>query len=163
MAAQNQYCFITEKIQQLQTAILSCDNNSVLKFTSAVVETLYVDKTGCVWIAVNKPMQYHHEFDSSFQVSLNYYRKGKPFFLNTSGIARVLRDPEDNQLPAELKGELNKGKVLLCIRIQEASYYERETKPVQSLLHKCKQSISTIFSGNNTYNHFRFDNEKNFA
>ena len=164
MTTQNQIGFITGKIQQLQTAILECHSNSLLKLPRSVVQTLYVDEVGCVWVAVSKPKQYLSEFDQSFHVALNYYRKGSPFFLNTYGLARVVADPEDiNHLPAVLKKELDKENLLICIRILEASYYEKP-KPVKpTLLQKCRQSLSTIFWGSNDYYHFNFDDPKNFA
>ena len=123
MNTQGQHFFITSKIQELQTAILNYHTDSVLKFPSEVVQTLHVDEIGCLWIAISKPMQFVNEFDRSFYVTLNYYKKGIPFFLNTYGLARIVSDPEEtSQLPLVLKEEHNKGKLVLCVRIFAAGF-----------------------------------------
>lgn len=164
MNTQGKYCFITSKIQELQTAILNYHTDSVLKLPSEVVQTLHVDEIGCLWIAISKPTQYVNEFDRSFYVTLNYYKKGIPFFVNTYGLARMITDPEEtSQLPLVLKEEHNKGKLVLCVRILKANYYEKQHQVVQTLLQKCRHSISTFFSDNRSYHHFSFDENMHYA
>ncbi|MBC7868305.1 MAG: hypothetical protein H7X88_12290 [Gloeobacteraceae cyanobacterium ES-bin-316] len=164
MNAQNQIGFITDKIQQLQTAILQIHSNSLLQLPTSLVQTIHVDELGCVWIAVNKPTQYLHEFDRSFHVALNYYRKGKSFYLNTYGIARVVLDPEEmNQVPSHLLEGLGSNKLLICVRILEANYYEKEARPVQGIFQKCKQTLSEIFIGSNEYYHYKEEDKTFYA
>ena len=161
---QNQIGFITQKIQELHTAILHCHSNSLLKLPTSLINTLYVDEVGCVWIAVNKPTQFLQEFDRSFHVALNYYKKGSPFFLNTLGMARVVIDPEElNMLPEHVKHNYDSSKLLMCVRILEANYYETPDKTEQNIFQKCKQTISELFYGNNEYYHFNMNDEKNYA
>jgi len=164
MNASNQIGFIIKKIQFLQTAILHCHSNSVLKLPSSLVQTLYTDEVGCVWLAVSKPTQYIHEFDKSFHVGLNYYKKNSPFYLNTYGIARVVTDPEElNLLPENLKQVYDKQKLLVCVRILEANYYEQQPKTELNIYQKCKQTLSSLFYGSNEYYHFDIEKESNFA
>lgn len=164
MNTQNQIGFITDKIQQLQTAILQIHSNSLLKLPTSLVETIHVDELGCVWISVNKPTQYLHEFDRSFHVALNYYRKGMPFYLNSYGIARVVLDPEEiNNIPADLRQQLSDNKLLICVRILEANYYEKEPKTVQNIFQKCKQTFSDLFVGSNEYYHYKEEDKTFYA
>lgn len=164
MNTQNQIGFITGKIQQLQTAILHSHSNCLLKFPDSLARTLQVDEIGCVWIAVKKPRQFVHEFDRSFHVGLNYYRKGTPFFLNIFGIARLVIDPEEiNQLPPSLGKECNNESLLLCIRILQANYYENQPRTKQSTFQRWKQSILSLFMEDNNYYHFDIAGEKNYA
>lgn len=164
MTAENQTIFLTKKIKELQTAILTQHSNSLLKLPSSVVNTLYIDETGCVWIAINKPSQCINQFESSFHVALSYYKKGKPFFLNTYGIARVVTDPEEtNQFPLILKQQLDNGKLLICVRILEANYYENQYKIDDTFLKKIRHTLSNIFWRNNDYYALNFNENKNFA
>ena len=164
MKTSNHIGFITQKILDLKTAILYSHSNSVLKLPNSIVETLYVDAVGCVWLSVSKPTQYLHEFDRSFYVSLNYYKKDSPFFLNTSGIARVVIDPEElNQLHENVLQHYNKEKLLVCVRILKANYYEKHTKKEENIYKKCKQTITSLFYGSNEYYHFDTASERNFA
>jgi general stress protein 26 len=164
MNANNQMGFVIKKIQFLQTAILHCHSNSILKLPSSLVQTLYTDEVGCVWIAISKPTQYVHEFDKSFQAGLNYYKKDCPFYINTYGIARVVTDPEElNQLPEKLKQVYDKEKLLICVRILQANYYEQPPKADQNIYQKCRQTISSLFYGSNDYYHFDMEKQGNFA
>ncbi len=164
MNTQNQIGFITGKIQQLQTAILHSHSNCLLKFPDSLAKTLQVDEVGCIWIAVKKPLQLVHEFDRSFQVGLNYYKKGIPFFLNISGMARLVIDPEEiNQLPPALAKECNSENLLLCIRILRANYYETQPRTKQNTFQRWMQSILSVFTGDNDYYHFDIAGDKNYA
>jgi hypothetical protein len=164
MTTQNQVGFVTDKIKQLQTAILHSHSNCPLKFPDSLAKTLQVDEAGCIWIAVKKPQQYIHEFDRSFQVALNYYRKGTSFYLNISGVARLVIEPEEiNQLAPELRSECNQGNLLLAVRILRATYYENQPRTSQNIFQRWKQFISTIFSGYNNYYQFDMADKKNYA
>jgi len=164
MNKQDQIGFITRKIQYLQTAIMHCHTNSMLKLPTTLAQTLFVDEKGYVWISVSRPPQYSHELDKSFHVALNYYKKGIPFFLNSFGIARIISEPEElNQLPENLKEHYNKEKLVLCVRILEASYFDKEPKSQKGLIQKFKQSLAEMFYGNNDYFYFYRDDEKYFA
>ena len=163
MNTHNQIGFITEKIQQLQTAISYCHSNSLLKLPSSVVQTEHVDETGCLWIYISKPSIYMQEFDHSFHVALNYYKKGSPFYLNTLGLARVVNDPEElNALPESVTKQMTESKLLLCIKILEASYFETQPKPVQNIFQKCTQSLTELFYGSQDHYYFH-DHGKKFV
>jgi hypothetical protein len=164
MNTQNQVGFITDKIKHLQSAILHSHSNCLLKFPDSLAKTLQVDEVGCVWIAVKKPRQLVNEFDRSFQVALHYYRKGAPFYLNISGIARLVIDPEEiNQLAPELRSECNHENLLLSVRILRANYYETRPGISQNFFQRWKQYISTIFIGDNNYYQFDMADKKNYA
>lgn len=164
MNTQNQVGFITAKIQELQTAILHSHSNCLLKFPDSLAKTLQVDEVGCVWVAVKKPSQLVHEFDRSFHVGLNYYRKGTPFFLNVFGVARLIIDPEEiNQLPPLLGKEYENENLLLSVRILQANYYEHQTREKQNSFQRLKQSVFALFTGENDYYHFDIGSEKNCA
>lgn len=164
MNTQDQIGFITRKIQYLQTAIMHCHTNCRLKLPTTLAQTLFVDEKGYVWITVSRPPQYIHERYQHFHVALNYYKKGIPFFLNSFGIARVISDPEElNQIPENLKEHYNKEKLVLCVRILEASYFDKEPKSQKGLIQKLKQSLAEMFYGNNDYFYFYPDDEKYFA
>ena len=163
MNTQNQISFISDKINQLQTALLHIHSNSLLKLPTSVVETLHVDELGCIWIAISKPTQYVHEFDRNFHVGLNFYKKGAAFYINTYGLARVVNDPEEfNHVSADISSKLN-GRLLLCVRIIEANYYETQPRQVLGIFQKCKQTISDLFVGSNDYYHFKAEDVKHYA
>jgi hypothetical protein len=111
-----------------------------------------------------KPMQYVHEFDRSFHTALNFYRKGAPFYLNALGLARVIIDPEEiNLLPEALSDAHSKGKLILCVRILEANYFEHPIKSEQGFFQKCRSRLSSIFTDGNEYYYCDKGVQENFA
>ena len=84
--------------------------------------------------------------------------------MNTLGVARVVIDPEElNMLPDYVKNIYDSSKLLMCVRILEANYYETPDKTEQNIFQKCKQTIAELFYGSNEYYHFNMDEEKNYA
>ena len=164
MNTNNQVGFISEKIRQLQTAILRSHSNCLLKFPNAIATTLEVDNVGCVWITVPKPTQYLHEFDRSFQVDLHYFKKGTPFYLHIYGVARLVIDPEEiNHLSPVAKSAIDHKTVLVAVRILTANYYQTANKTTQNTLVKWKQSLVSLFTGESGYHQFNMSPEKSYA
>ncbi|MEO5946740.1 MAG: hypothetical protein ABIP79_07975 [Chitinophagaceae bacterium] len=165
MKTKSQLHFISAKIAALETAILNCHSNCLLKFPTCLAKTHYVDEAGCVWITVKKPLQYLNEFDKSFHVGLNYYKKGSPFYLNVFGIARLFADSEEcNQIPTALHHLKEKDDIFLSVRIIEANYSEQPPSKIKGTLQRWMQSLSNIFSSDNDYYyHINMGDEKNYA
>ena len=163
MNTNNQVGFISEKIQQLQTAILYSNSNCVLKLPTCLATTQYVDEVGCVWITIQRPRQLIHEFDRTFEVELNYYKKGTSFFLNISGMARIIIDPEElNQLPDHLQRAHASNQLILCVRILEANYHENQPKTL-GIMQRWMHNVSSVFTGTQNDYHFDIAGQKNYA
>jgi general stress protein 26 len=164
MNTQNEIGFITGKILELQTAILHIHSNTLLNSPASLVYTQHVDEKGWLWMLISKPLQYHHELDCSFHVALNYYKKGSAFFLNTYGLASVVNSPEEiSQMPQALLQNYSSEKLLICVHILEANYYENEPRPVKNRLQKYTQLLSDLFIGNTDYYQFNEADLKYFA
>jgi len=164
MKANNQIGFITDKINKLETAILQIHSNSLLNLPAALIQTRHVDESGCVWFTINKPASYFHESDHSFHVALNYYKKEIPFYLNTYGIARVVTDAEEiSRIPISVMQDFTNNKLLVCVHILEANYYEKEPKQALNIFQKCKQTLTNLFIGNNEYYDFKVDQKTFYA
>ena len=146
MNSQNQLNFIISKIEDLHTAVLHNCSNGVLNIPSAIVNTLHVDNTGCIWFTIFRPKQYVSEFDRRFPVVLNYYQKGRPFYLNIQGMARMVIDPEEiNSLPAEVGTQMSDDKILICVKITSATYHERKLSQPKNPLYQLKDFVFSMF------------------
>ncbi len=95
MPTNHQLDFLKEKIQDLGSAIFFNLSDSVLKFPTSLVNSMQVDDYGYVWFWVQKPRQSIREFENGFPVRLDFYRKGKHYFLQVTGKAWVVTDPEE--------------------------------------------------------------------
>lgn len=127
MQANQQLNFLKEKIQEIGSAIFFNQSESVLKLPTSIVETVKVDEFGLVWFYVQKPKQDLREFDKEFPVRLDFFRKGKNYFLQVEGKAWMVNDPEEintlDILSAEEKTKM-KDMVLVKVKIHKAEYHE---------------------------------------
>jgi hypothetical protein len=163
MKVQESLNFLSGKIMELGTAILTCQGTSEIPYQSAIVQTTYIDNSGFVFLAVNKSMHLHHDPGKNFYVMLNYYKKGKPFFLNAFGLAKAATGHEHLALPESLKNDLSADKVLLCVRILEANYHETSIPAEENYLHKWIQKFTALFKGNSEQQYFHFADTCNGA
>lgn len=130
MQANLQLNFLQEKILDIGSAIFFNLSDSVLKFPTSIVSTLRVDEFGYVWFFVQKPKQHLSEFEAEFPVRLDFFRKGKNYFLQVMGKAWVVTDPEEiNSLKLdseEVKTQLNEEMVLVKVKMLKADYHETQ-------------------------------------
>ncbi len=168
MNTHNQLGFITTKIEELQTAVFHSHSNSVLNIKSSIVKTRQVDENGNIWFTVCRPLQEITQFEKQFPVALNYYKKGSPFFMNVFGLARIVSDPEElicADLNNHIKNEIDSEEILLCVKILNANYFEKENANTMSWLTKCKNAFLSIFSFDDDHYYWNYgsDNDRNFA
>ena len=124
--------FLQDKIEDLRSALFFSLSNAVLKMPTTIVTTLKVDEAGQIWFFVNRPAQYLHEFDKDFPARLDFFKKGKSFFLKINGKARIVDDPEEVNslvsLPDEIRTKAMFQMVLVKLKIQHAEYFEKEPR-----------------------------------
>jgi general stress protein 26 len=157
MLTENQLNFFREKIQELRSALFFNTSNAVLKLPPCIISTLKVDEAGQVWFFVSRPGQYLHEFDREFPARLNFFRKGKRFFLNLTGKAFIVSDPEElNELISvddDVKKKAMANMVLIKFKIVNVHYDERPVR-AQSLAQKLRAQLSRLLSKEKTEKSF---------
>ena len=149
MLTESQLNFYREKIQELRSALFFNTSNAVLQLPPCIISTLKMDEAGQVWFFVNRPGQYLHEFDKEFPARLNFFRKGKRFFLNLTGKAYIISDPEElNELISvgdDIKQKAMANMVLIKFKIANVHYDERPVRG-QSLAQKLRLQFSKLLS-----------------
>lgn len=118
--------FLREKIQDLKSALFFSQNTSLLRMPTMIVSISKVDDLGQMWFFVPRPRQVLHEFDREFPVRLEFFRKGKSFFLHITGKAYIINDPEEiNSLfYEEIKEKAMGHMVLIKVKMTKADYFE---------------------------------------
>lgn len=151
--------FLQQKIQELGHAIFYNLSDSLLKFPTALISDPQVDDYGFVWFWVPRPKQSISEFENGFPVRLDFYRKGKTCFLQVSGKAWVVTDPEEMySMPgmALHTAAAMAGMVLVKVKMLRAEYHETATASRQSWWSTRKQALGSWFrqaSGGYTASH----------
>jgi general stress protein 26 len=127
--------FIQHKIEELRNALFFSASESLLKIPTHIVNVLKVDELGQIWFAIPKPAQHIHEFDNSFAAKLDFFKKGKDFYLKILGKAFIVNDPEEINtiiyINDEIKDQARKNEIVLMkVKITHADYAEK--KPAQA-------------------------------
>jgi hypothetical protein len=141
--------FIAEKIDEIKVAILYCHSNSPLKINNTIINTFKVDDYGNITFFINRPQQLISQFDREFPVGLNYFKKGKNYFLNIFGKARIIHDPEELAYQTDLSAEeINTAlttHVLIKVQILKVDFYDNNYEKKNLVLKKMWSLFSSLF------------------
>ena len=126
--------FLQQKIQDLKNALFFSQNTSLLRIATTIVSVIKVDELGQMWFFVPRPQQALHEFDKEFPVRLEFFKKGKEFFLHVSGKAFIVTDPEDiNGLVHEdIREQMGGPMVLIRVKMLKADYFDNSYTSVHA-------------------------------
>jgi hypothetical protein len=122
--------FLEEKIRDLEYALFFSLSNAVLKIPACVVKVLETDEVGQLWFVIPKPSQFIHAFDKTFPVKLDFFRKGRDYYLKIYGKAFLVNDPEEINmiecLNENIKQQARKNAtVIVKVKITQAEYVEK--------------------------------------
>jgi general stress protein 26 len=120
--------FLQEKIRDLRSALLFSEQTALLKLSTTIIHVLQLDDLGQLWFFVTRPMQALHEFDKEFPVRMEFFRKGREFFLHIKGKAFIVDDPEEiNKLVfANMLDGVPDHMILVKVKMSKADYFESQ-------------------------------------
>jgi Pyridoxamine 5'-phosphate oxidase like len=144
--------FIEEKIKDLEYALFFSMSEAVLKIPACVVKVLETDQIGQLWFVIPRPSQFIHAFDKTFPVKLDFFRKGRDYYLKILGKAFLVNDPEEVNtiecLNESIKQQARKNAmVIVKVKISHAEYVEKApVKPsAKSLIAEVKNRVYSWF------------------
>ena len=122
---------VREKLTALQTALFYDLSDSVLKLPVSVIKILTIDELGQIWFAMPVPFSSFRECNSNFLSELHFFRKGQDFYVNITGKAHTVSDPEELnntlEIPQGIKLHVVAGALTLVkVKIRTADYFERK-------------------------------------
>jgi hypothetical protein len=142
--------FVAEKIEDLGAAILYCYSRRPLRINNTIIHSSKVDRCGCISFFIDRPRQLVSEFEKEFPVGLNYFKKGKNYFLKVLGKATIINDPEELAYEEDLtEEEINQAlttHILIKVRIITVNFYDNNFEKKNVLLKKFSSIFSKIFT-----------------
>ena len=126
MLHQTDLRFLREKILDLKHAIFFSQNTSLLRMATTIVTLSKIDELGQIWFFLPRPQQAIHEFDREFPVRLEFFKKGRQFFVHISGKAFIVTDPEEinSLVHDDIREQAADHLVLIKVRMLKADYFE---------------------------------------
>ena len=115
--------FITQKINQLRSAVMYSMSNSLVKLPNDIVSLVKTDGEGQLWFLAHFPSQSLAECERDFPVRLHFFRKGVDFFVEISGKATIESTMDE---PVNLPDEVLSAKraVLVKMTMKNIEYKE---------------------------------------
>ena len=124
--------FLRDRIHEIRSALFANTSNEAFKLPTCIISALNIDNEGNVCFFIRRPDVYMEEYDMEFPAKLDFYRKGKPFFLKISGMAQVVKDQDEMLNYIGLPGNVDLpslSKLLLVkVKVEQAEYFEARHK-----------------------------------
>ena len=119
--------FLRQKIEALQTAIFYNEAKSFHRNSTHVIAAELVDDAGQIWFVVSNHGQFEHLNPGSFPSKMDFFKKGKNFFIKAKGIATMVSDEHEipSQVAEDIRHKVTKKHVIVIrVKIQQAEYFE---------------------------------------
>ncbi len=124
--------FLTEKINDIRRALFFSQNNDIIKMPTSIITVLRVDDEGYIWFFVNRPQQYLDAFEKEFPARLDFFRKGKSYFLQVTGKAHIVTDQDVIDELADVGPQVQEGAVhellLMKVKMYNAEYFDNSAE-----------------------------------
>ena len=141
---------LKSKIVELQSALFFTESTSIVKLPTHVISDVELDSEGQIWFVIPKPAMHIDAYDKEMSSKLDFFKKGKDFFVKVRGIAYLQTDlkeaNENAELSAEMKARMNDEAVMAVkIKIQDIDLVDNTPKPSQNWLQASRSQLSSWF------------------
>ena len=145
MRSDHNLSFIKNRIAEIRSALMFNQSTDPDKIPTSIVSVLEIDDAGNMWFLMNKPKRFV-DTESEFPAYLQFYRKGKPFYVQVSGDAGVVHDEELIKRFAEGNEAGMEEMMLIRVRMTLIEYHEQKTSVrSESIGTKVYNKLAEIF------------------
>jgi general stress protein 26 len=125
--------FLSAKVRELENALFMSESKTLVNLPTHIVRITEVDEEGNIWFIIPKPTQVIESFSKEMPAKLDFFKKGKEFFLKISGVATIvwsLKDMKCAKLMQQFSGSFEKDNmVAVKVKVQASEYVEKAPKP----------------------------------
>jgi general stress protein 26 len=141
---------LKSKIMELQSALFYTESHSPVKLPTHVISDVEVDTEGRIWFTVPRPAQHIDAFEKEMPAKLDFFRKGKDFFVKVRGVAILMADAKTinsyESLSDDMKKKMtDKGSIGIMVKIEHTDLVDNSPKSAQSWLQSSRSHLSSWF------------------
>lgn len=149
-AQQQEINVLKSKITELQTALFYTESVSPIKLPTHVITDVEVDMESRIWFAVPRPAMHIDAYEKEVLAKLDFFKKGKDFFVKVKGVAVLLTDAATvngfETLSAQMKEKMNDDKSIgIMVKIEDIHFVDNTPKPSQNWLQASRSQLSSWF------------------
>jgi len=139
--------FLKEKIKELENALFMSESNALVSLPTHIVRISEVDEEGNIWFIIPKPTQVIESFSKEMPAKLDFFKKGKDFFLKISGVASIAWSIAEMKCPilaSQFCGSFEKNNVVAVkVKVESSEYVGKTARPSSNPL---------LYVGSQVYN-----------
>ena len=141
---------LKSKIMELQSALFFSESSSIVKLPTHVISDVELDNEGQIWFVIPKPAMHIEAYDTEMSAKLDFFKKGKDFFVKLRGVAVLQTDLEEANGNADLSDEMkakmkDEAVIAVKIKIQDIDMVDNTPKPSQNWLQASRSQLSSWF------------------
>ena len=125
--------FLSKKIKELENALFMSESNALVSLPTHMINVSEVDEEGNIWFIIPKPTQVIESFSKEMPAKLDFFKKGKEFFVKVAGVASIAWSIEDMKCPKlakQFSGSFEKDNVVAVkVKVEYSEYSEKTPKP----------------------------------
>jgi hypothetical protein len=140
---------LKSKIMELNSALLFTESASIVKLPTHVISDVELDAEGNIWFVIPRPVQHIEAFEKEMPAKLDFFKKGKDFFIKITGTAFLITDMEEvnnGNLSDDMKARMNdKNLIGVKVAVQKTDWVDNTPKPAQNWLQASRSQLSSWF------------------
>ena len=141
---------LKSKIMELQSALFFTESASILKLPTHVISDVEMDEEGQIWFVIPCPMQQIEAFEKEIPAKLDFFKKGKDFFVKITGTAFLIADREEVRnnpaLSSAMREKMSDEKVIgVKVTVQKTEIIDNTPKPTKNWLQASRSQLSSWF------------------
>jgi general stress protein 26 len=142
--------FLRDKIKELENALFMSESNALVSLPTHIVRISEVDDEGNIWFIIPRPTQVIECFSKEMTAKLDFFKKGKEFFLKISGVASIIwsaKEVKEANISSEFSDSLKKGDVAVKVKVELSEYVVKTPKPSSNpILHVGSQVYNWLLN-----------------
>jgi hypothetical protein len=149
-AIETQNEILKSKIMELNSALFFTESSSIVKLPTHVISDVELDNEGQVWFVIPTPAMNLEAYDKELPAKLDFFKKGKDFFVKIKGIAFLQTDLKEananSSLSADMKEKMSDANVILVkVKVLDTEMVDNTPKPSQNWLQASRSQLSSWF------------------
>jgi hypothetical protein len=138
------------KIMELKSALFFTESASIVKLPTHVISEVEMDAEGQIWFVIPRPVQHLEAFEKEMPAKLDFFKKGKDFFIKITGVAFLITDMEEVNnnlnLSEDMRTRMNDKNVIgVKVMVQKTDWVDNTPKPTQNWLQASRSQLSSWF------------------
>jgi general stress protein 26 len=115
-----------------------------------VISDVELDSEGQIWFVIPKPAMHIEAYDREIPAKLDFFKKGKDFFVKIRGIAYLQTDAGEANANAALSAEMRQRMsdetlMIVKVKIDDADLVDNSPRPSQTWLQMSRSQLSSWF------------------